>query len=126
MELHYFEATNGECNWGKFAVGAFGPEEWSWVSEVTGLPVLRERGWNRGDLLVLDLETREAAVFRPGGVASSDLRKHRVWVCVLFERFLQWLYEQDTSDLAALPKHVNFAEVPPAQYGYRRAGGGSA
>jgi hypothetical protein len=43
-------------------------------------------------------------------------------VCPLFEPFLEWLYEQDLTDLSTLPRRV---ELPDAEFsftGYRRPG----
>ncbi|UBU12925.1 hypothetical protein [Nonomuraea gerenzanensis] len=139
MKLHYFEAVNsasGGFNWGKFAVGLFGPDEWEWRSattdengETSPYPVLRTQGWSRRHLWVMDLATGEGALFLPGGSARADLNKHQIWVCVLYEAFLAWLYEQarerggrlTDEDLAELPKLVEVA-VPSAWAGYRRGG----
>jgi hypothetical protein len=81
-------------------------------------------GWTPKHVWVLDLQTGEGAFFAPGGLASADLEKHRVWVCPMFEPFLTWLYKQDLSDLDALPGLVNFTqeEAPFAMSGYRRPG----
>ena len=38
--------------------------------------------------MVTDLQTGEGAIFRPGGLASYDLDKHQLWICVLFKDFL--------------------------------------
>jgi hypothetical protein len=45
----------------------------------------------------------------------------------LFEPFLNWLYQQDLTDLEKLPALVEFTfeEAPPALHGYRREGAGS-
>jgi hypothetical protein len=47
-----------------------------------------------------------------------------VWVCPMFEPFLEWLYTQDTSVLERLPTVVELPEAPAAAAlaGYRRAG----
>lgn len=71
---------------------------------------------------VLDLQTGEGAFFRPGGYAAADLEKHRVWVCPLFEPFLEWLYRQDLTDLGQLPRLVELPDAEFAMRGYRRAG----
>src|SRR6266568_9619596 len=82
--------------------------------------MLSERGWTSDHLLVLDLQTGEGAIFRPGGSARADLNeKHQVWVCPLFEPFMEWLYKQDTPDLTALPDQVEL-DAPGAPFGYRR------
>jgi hypothetical protein len=83
---------------------------------------LHSRGKNPDAVLVHDLETNEGAFFRPGGLASADLQKHRIWVCPLFEPFLAWLYLQDLRDLNALPSLVHLPDVPFDFAGYRRAG----
>jgi hypothetical protein len=71
-------------------------QEWSINSEIdVGRPLLRALGWDHRVVLVTDLQTGEGAMFSPGGLASADLnRKHRVWVCPMFEPFLIWLYRQ--------------------------------
>jgi len=56
------------------------------------------------------------------GVASADLNKHQIWVCPMFEPFLNWLYKQDVSDLDQLPSLVDLGDVPTALFGYRRKG----
>ncbi len=112
MKTKIIEATNsdsGGFNWGKFMVGRF-DHEWGHRAAVVsgghGLPLLTSQGWSRDHILVLDLATGEGAIFKIGGLASADLNKHRVWVCPMFEPFLEWLYKQDLSDLAALPAAV--------------------
>jgi hypothetical protein len=125
MKTKFIEATNGSmANWGKFMVARFGPEEWARRSAIVeaSWPLLRTVGWTGEHVLVVDLQTGEGAIFRPGGSAHADLEKHRVWVCPLFEPFLTWLYAQDLSDLDALPAHVDLPEAEFAMQGYRRAG----
>lgn len=124
MKTKFIEATNSDAgggNWGKFLLGRFEPSEWARLSGI-GLPVslLQQRGWTLEHLLVLDIETGEGAVFRPGGLARYDLGKHRVWVCPLFEPFLEWLYQQNLSDLDALPSVVQINDPNTTLAGYRR------
>ena len=79
MQTKFIEATNvdaGGMNWGKFMVARFTESEWQRRSEVGGQSMLAERGWTKDDLLVLDLQTGEGAVFKPGGYAKGDLDKH--------------------------------------------------
>jgi hypothetical protein len=74
---------------------------------------------------VLDLQTGEGVVLRPGGNAKADLDEHRVWVCPMFEPFLVWLYKQpDPRKLYELPDVVTLgeAEAPSDLRGYRREG----
>ncbi len=124
METKFIEATNGPYNWGKFMLGRFTPEEWAQRSKVDKGSMLGGRGWDHKHLLVLDLQTGEGTVFRPGGSAKADLNKHKIWVCPLYEPFLNWLYKQDLTDLAALPDEVTFnlTEAPFEMSGYRRKG----
>lgn len=120
-------------NWGKFIVMRLS-DEWKVTSEVNrqfcekaGVdpgqrPLLSVIGWSQDLILVFDLQTGEGAFFKPGGLASADLNKHRIWVCPLFEPFLSWLYTQDLADLSTLP---NLVELPNAEFdfrGYRRPG----
>lgn len=118
MQTVFIEATNGPRNWGKFMVGVFDDDDWRVTSQVDpGHGLLAGRGWSRRHIFVMDLQTGEGAMFRPGGFASADLAKHRIWVCPLFEPFLEWLYLQD---LASLPSHVDLPDAPFAWAGYRR------
>ena len=137
MRTHIIEATNGERNWGKFMLGQFTSEEWlrrSAVDTDTHTPLLQAVGWSpdSGYMLVLDLQTGEGAMFRLGGLASADLQKHKVWVCPLFEPFLEWLYASYRAATVAgerhwwesLPQHVDLPDAPFALHGYRREGRG--
>jgi hypothetical protein len=71
--------------------------------------------------MVTDLQTGEGAIFRPGGLASYDLDKHQLWVCVLFEDFLTWLYKQALTDLQALLRRVEL-DTESVLWGHRRLG----
>lgn len=131
MKTKIVEVTNAEggggINYGKFLVGRHDAAEWQRSPAVAGamLPsLLASIGTNPDCVWVLDLQTREGASFKPGGVAKSDLAKHKIWVCPMFEPFLGWLYQQDLSDLDALPDLVKLteAEAPSALAGYRREG----
>jgi hypothetical protein len=121
METKIVEATNGN-NWGKFLVGRM-TDEWNRRSVISGshMPLLREIGWGPGHVWVLDLQTGEGAYFRPGGVVAADLKRHRIWVCPLFEPFLEWLYAQPDLTPSALPDSVEL-EAEFDFYGYRRPG----
>lgn len=122
------QSKDGLGNWGKFLVGVF-DEEWAHKSRVSpGRPLLRECGWWGPERLwVLDLQTGEGAYFGPGGSATADLDKHRIWVCPLYGPFLEWLYARHEEsggrlDLDGLPEVV---ELPGAEFaisGYRRPG----
>jgi hypothetical protein len=132
MECRFIEASQNAqtgFNWGKFMVARFTDEEWEYRSRMdTVLPgsLLRKCGWDPRRLLVMDLQTGEGALFQPGGSAHGDLGNHRIWVCVLFEAFLSWLYSQDVSDLAALPEIIELPDAPAGLYGYRRPGPAAA
>jgi hypothetical protein len=122
------EATNtpddhmGMVNWGRFLVGRL-DREWATPSQVAaGTPVLLHCGWRTSAIFVMDLVTGEGATFTPPGSAHHDLNQHAIWVCPLFEPFLEWLYQQDLTDLEALPAHVNLPEAPGGLHGYRRQG----
>lgn len=95
MRTRIVEAHGNGFNWGKMLVGAFEPHEWEYKSQVPGVEgsVVRQQGWGPEHLFVMDLATGEGAIFRLGGLASADLRKHAVWVCVLFPAALEALYE---------------------------------
>jgi hypothetical protein len=123
MQLVFIEVTNGK-NWGKFFVGRFDSAERMYRSKLGITPLLRSIGWGNDDIIVFDLQTCEGAGFTPwkGGIASADLNKHRVWVCPMFEPFLQWLYRQDLADLTKLPPLVELSDAEFQMYGYRREG----
>lgn len=125
MKTKFIEATNGPQNWGKFMVGRFSDDEWATPSalpDINGGSLLRTIGTHPSGVWVLDLQTKEGAMFVPGGYAPADLHKHRIWVCPMFEPFLTWLHEQDLSDLDALPAHIDLPDAPFAMSGYRREG----
>lgn len=124
MKTRIIEATNG-FNWGKFMLGRF-EEEYDHRSPISPdmSPMAR---WDRNNMLVLDLATGEGAIFRIGGSVEYDLnQKHKIWVCPMYQPFLEWLYKQPHPfDLEALPAVVN---VDPegklsSLQGYRRTGG---
>jgi hypothetical protein len=127
METVIIEVTQDAAsgfNWGKFCVARF-DTEWARRSALphnSSAPLLSQCGWPEGFLWVLDLQTGEGAYFRPGGSARADLWRHRIWVCPMFAHFLEWLYEQDLSDLSALPPVVEFPDAPADLRGSRYPG----
>lgn len=122
MIAKFIEATDAtEFNWGKFALIRFGEKEWAYRSAMNDLPLLATRGWSHHHIYVMDIQTGEGAYFYPHGLASADLNdSHQIWVCPMFEPFLEWLYKQDLTDLEALPSVVNLGKVPTALKGHRR------
>jgi uncharacterized Zn-finger protein len=122
MKVKFVEVTNGPRNWGKFCIMRF-DSEFSYESVVSpGSKLLRTRGWAPDRIIVFDLETNEGAAFRPGGMAKADLEKHKVWVCPMFEPFLEWLYKQDLTDLDKLPALIDLPDAEFQMSGYRRPG----
>jgi hypothetical protein len=124
LKTKIIEATQDKetgFNWGKFLLARF-DTEWEYVSQMDHRPLLRGRGWTLDNILVVDLQTGEGCIFRPIGLASEDLRAHAVWVCPMFEPFLEWLYQQDLTDLDKLPAVVELPGVPGEMSGYRRPG----
>lgn len=128
------EVTNG-TNWGKFMVARFDRAEWGQRSRISGshTPLLRQIGWGPEHVWVLDLQTGEGACVRPGGSAHADLERHKIWVCPMFEPFLEWLYayfkgqfqsiEAGLEDIQALPALVALdCPEKSALSGYRRPG----
>lgn len=127
METKIIEVTNGPLNWGKFMLGKFEETEWERVSalpEALDQPLIRGRGWGTQHLLVLDLQTGEGAVFYPSkdGSARSDLNKTKIWTCPMSEPFMEWLYQQDLSDIQELPDHIDLPHAKFDVAGYRRTG----
>lgn len=131
MRTRIVEATNG-FNWGKFLVAQF-DEEWATRTAIPAeqqfeseygeeMPLLSRCGWSYEHRVILDLQTGEGAVFRPGGYAKADLEKHKIWVCPLFEPFLEWVYTQDLTDVTTLPRMVELPNALSAMQGYRREG----
>lgn len=146
METTFIEAVSytdagHPLNHGKFMVGTFTPQEWArrstvntgaglqsyidsddeWLAEMAEGKLLASCGWGHEHFVVFDLATGEGGIFRHGGKAQSDLSKHKVWVCPLFEPFLTWLYAQD--DVSDLPERVDLTGIPLQMQGYRRSGG---
>ncbi|HMG64396.1 MAG TPA: hypothetical protein VK599_15750 [Streptosporangiaceae bacterium] len=116
-------------NWGKFLVGEPDIEftRRSAVNTEFSGSLLTSLGWTWQHVWVLDLQTGEGAFFKPGGLASADLAKHRIWVCPLFEPFLEWLYERHREsggrlDPDDLPEVVELPNAEFAFQGYRRPG----
>lgn len=136
MELKFVEAISDEGNWGKFAVGRHETSEWREREAIRpdDLPegattpgLLRGRGWGPEHVWILDLQTGEGAMFRPGGHARADLSKRQIWVCPLFEPFLVAFYEhvrrfQDLGWWEQLPRVMRLTGVPLQLRGYRRRG----
>jgi hypothetical protein len=127
MELKFVEVTNG-FNWGKFGLARFTRDEWMEPAYLPGAherSLLYGRGWRPDNILVLDFQTGEGAIFWPGGHAGNDLDKHKIWVCPMYEPFLAWLYwwvaEAGPGWWPDLPRIVEL-EAPGALHGYRRAG----
>lgn len=130
MITKIIEATNytGEqgtgINHGKFMILQFDIVDWAYASKVSpSFSLLSSCGWGPGHYWVMDLQTGEGALFSHGGLARADLAKHRIWVCPLFEPFLEWFYEQDIKGgIDKLPEKVVLKDAESALYGYRRAG----
>lgn len=121
-------------NHGKFLVGRMDKGEWEYRSQVDpGRPLLSVCGWPGNFLWVMDLQTGEGIYVQPGGSARADLNRHQVWVCPMFEPFLEWLYayfkgqfqsiEAGLEDIQALPALVALdCPEKSALSGYRRPG----
>ena len=128
MKTRFIEATQNiehGPNWGKFMVAKFQGEEWTRQPQLAMAGetyLLRGRGIGPEHVLVVDLQTGEGSLFLPGGSAHADLEKHAVWVCPMFEPFLEWLYTQDLSDIDKLPGLVELPNATFALSGYRRPG----
>ncbi len=125
MQTVFIEATNvaaGGLNWGKFMVGRWTEDEWARRAAIDGRPMLSSRGWTSEHIFVMDLQTGEGAVFRPGGLVSADLDKTQIWVCPLFEPFLEWLYKRDLTELSNLPTEIKINDPKSALRAPRRPG----
>lgn len=124
MKTKFVEVTNNKLNWGKFLIGDLDKEELAYRSKVDDTLLVQGRGWGPGHLFVFDLQTGEGAWFKLGGYAASDLNKHRIWVCPMFEPFLDWLYEQHRQgvDPFSIPDLIDLPDAEFALAGYRRPG----
>lgn len=121
MQTKFVEVTNNNQNWGKFLLIRF-DAEYEYKSAFTNKSLLHEVGWHPSNIFLLDLQTGEGARFLPGGLASVDLDKHKIWCCPMYGPFLEWLYLQDLNDFSKLPNSVNLPNAEFALYGYRRNG----
>lgn len=128
MQTKFVEVSNG-FNWGKFLVCRFTREEWAIRSKVDeGSSLVGGRGWTPRHLWVLDLQTGEGAMFKPGGYAKGDLDKHQVWVCPMFGVFLNKLYATPEwgNDIGTIPDLVELTDEDAmkasAMFGHRRPG----
>lgn len=130
MKTRFIEATQSAetgFNWGKVMIGTFDMDEWERrcaLPSAGGQRLLHGRGWTPKHVLIVDLQTGEGAMFLPGGSASADLTKRKIWVCPMFEAVLEWLYEfvREHGDnwFDALPSLVELPDAPAAMHGYRR------
>lgn len=125
MRSKFIEAVHSATwgNHGKFEVTVWDAADFRYRSAVDGSRLLGER-WFAEHVKVFDVETGEGAVFLHGGKARADLRKRRIWVCPLFEHFLQWLHDQPKEKVLRLdlPDLVYLPDAPFEQFGYRRPG----
>jgi len=118
-------------NYGKFMLGRF-DHEWERRAQVIdpldGPSLIGSQGWGPDHILVMDLSVGHAAVFlpRPNSMAHIDVEDTGIYFCPLFRGFMEWLYQQDLSDLNALPDHVELGPVHlirgpvPGEYRGRR------
>lgn len=117
MKTKLIEATCQELNYGKFMLARMESIEWSRPAEImpglASYSLLRSIGWSPERLLVFDLQTCEGACFLPGGHAKADLENHRIWVCPMFEPFLEWVYRNVPDqffDIETLPNIIELGE----------------
>lgn len=107
------EVTNF-FNWGKFLLSRFEDSEWAVPSRISEYErsLVAGRGWDRQHVFVLDLQTGEGALFRPGGSAKHDLEKHSIWVCPMYPVFLAWFYKhpEHWTDLETLPSLLELTD----------------
>jgi hypothetical protein len=123
-KLIEFTHTGDAGNWAKVLVAAFS-DEWahrSVVADDRPRSLLSACGWGSWHRLIMDLQTGEGLIVSPGGDASVDLAKRRLWTCPLFPFALDWLYRQDLSDVSTLPDAVELPQAPVSLTGQRGAG----
>lgn len=125
MHSRIIEATQG-LNWGRFLVARFEDSEWQQTAQLApGKSILASGGNSKDCFLLVDLVTGEGAIFEPHGIAAADLNggRHQIWVCLLFEPVLAWLYANKhlLADLAQLPAVIELPpDTPGGLWGYRR------
>ncbi len=133
MKTHFIEATQrDDFNWGKFLLCQYEPADWahpvhlpiskSLASQPQSL--LRSRMRDPDGIWCLDIETNEGAYLRWGPRMHLDLNdKHQVWVCPMYEPFLEWLGSQhELGDITMLPHFLRLDTDFGAVAGYRRSG----
>jgi hypothetical protein len=124
MKVKFIEANSNNANWGKFMVCQYEPQERGYISPIAEDNLLRNCAATREEgVWVMDLATGEGAFFNPSrGNAKYHLNeKHKILVCILYEAFLIWLYEQDLTDIDLLPAVID-VNVPFAFFVNRRLG----
>lgn len=103
-------------------------DEWKRRGSVdeSSQPLLSRLGWGPDHIMVMDLSVGHAAIFAPHGFPAIDVDDTGIYFCPLFRGFLEWLYQQDLSDLDALPDRVELEPVhmfrgpAPGEYRGRR------
>lgn len=131
MKTKIIETSDtAKFNWGKFLIGRFDHE---WEREAGVSPeegsLLRSQGWGPDHILVMDLSVGHAAMFLPSRSAKPeiDIRNTGIYFCPLFSGFLEWVYQQDLTDLDALPDYVELEPVfelrGPSPGEYKKVGG---
>lgn len=126
MKYKFVEATQSDhFNYGKFMVSSFDEDDFAYQSKIVeNHSLLIVCGWeiNRF-LMVTDLQTGEGAIFlvRKGASVKMDLENHKIWVCPMYEPFLQWLYDYYDGNIDNIPSYLEI-EAEAFIYGYRRPG----
>lgn len=128
MKTKIIEASDRDkFNWGKFMLGRF-DDEWHRRGQIddSRQPLLSRQGWGPDHLLVMDLSVGHSAIFLPraGSNPIVDVENTGIYFCPLFHGFMEWLYQQNLSDLDALPDYVELEPVHllrgPAPGEYKR------
>lgn len=139
MKTRIVEATNGIANWGKFLLARFDASELAYESLVMRSIPANERSpsdsvrlfdampggkQRERDTLVLDLQTGEGAFFYVHKLRSAkvDLEHHKIWVCPLFEPFLEWLYAFNGDHMERCPALLDLPNAEFSFKGHRRSG----
>jgi hypothetical protein len=87
------------------------------IESCPGRRLLRMCGWSPiccGCWISRPAKGRASKLGGRGSVDLSESGKQQIWVCPMFEPFLEWFYRRDLNDSDKLPALVNLGDGPTA------------